>query len=154
VLVTRCANNYGPYQHPEKLIPRFVTDLLDRRPVPLYGDGHQVRDWVHVADHCRGVALALTGGRVGEVYHVGGDTELSNRDLTGLLLAACGADWDLVEHVTDRKGHDRRYALDDTKIRTELGYAPKVDFASGLAATIAWYRDNPEWWRPLRRDER
>jgi dTDP-glucose 4,6-dehydratase len=153
VLVTRCANNYGPYQHPEKLIPRFVTNLLDGRPVPLYGDGLQVRDWVHVDDHCRGVALALTGGRVGEVYHIGGGTELSNRDLTGLLLAACGAGWEMVETVTDRKGHDRRYALDDTKIRTELGYAPTVDFAAGLAATIAWYRDNPGWWRPLRRDE-
>ena len=153
VLVTRCANNYGPYQHPEKLIPRFVTNLLEGSTVPLYGDGEQVREWVHVDDHCRGVALALTGGRTGEVYHIGGDTELSNRDLTGLLLAACNAGWDMVDAVSDRKGHDRRYSLDDTKIRTELGYAPAVEFAAGLAETITWYRDNPDWWRPLRRDE-
>jgi dTDP-glucose 4,6-dehydratase len=153
VVVTRCANNYGPYQHPEKLIPRFVTNLLTGRPVPLYGDGHHVRDWLHVDDHCRGVALALTGGRPGEVYHVGGGTELSNKQLTGLLLEALGAGWDQVVHVEDRKGHDRRYALDDTKIRTELGYVPRTGFAAGLAATVAWYRDNAEWWRPLRRDE-
>jgi dTDP-glucose 4,6-dehydratase len=153
VLVTRCANNFGPYQHTEKLIPRFVTNLLDGRPVPLYGDGSHVRDWLHVQDHCRGVALALTGGRPGEVYHIGGGTELSNRELTGLLLAACGAGWDSVVHVEDRKGHDQRYALDDTKIRTELGYRPEVDFAAGLAATVIWYRDNAQWWRPLRRDE-
>ncbi len=153
VVVSRCANNYGPYQHPEKLIPRFVTNLLDGRPVPLYGDGSQVRDWVHVDDHCRGVALALTGGRPGEVYHVGGGTELTNKQLTGLLLAAFDAGWDSVVHVEDRKGHDQRYALDDTRIRTELGYRPRVDFAVGLAATVAWYRDHPEWWRPLRRDD-
>jgi dTDP-glucose 4,6-dehydratase len=153
VVVIRCANNYGPYQHPEKLIPRFVTNLLDGRSVPLYGDGGQVRDWLHVHDHCRGLALALTGGRTGEVYHVGGGTELTNKQLTGLLLAACGAGWEMVQHVEDRKGHDRRYALDDTKLRTELGYQPQTDFANGLAATVAWYRDHPEWWRPLRRDD-
>ena len=153
VVVSRCANNYGPYQHPEKLIPRFVTNLLDGRPVPLYGDGSHIRDWLHVDDHCRGVALALTGGRPGEVYHVGGGTELTNKQLTGLLLAACDAGWDSVVHVEDRKGHDQRYALDDTKIRTELGYRPRVDFAVGLSATVAWYRDHPEWWRPLRRDD-
>jgi dTDP-glucose 4,6-dehydratase len=153
VVVSRCANNYGPYQHPEKLIPRFVTNLLDGRPVPLYGDGSQVRDWVHVDDHCRGVALALTAGRPGQIYHVGGGTELTNKQLTGLLLAACDAGWDRVVHVEDRKGHDQRYALDDTKARTELGYRPRVDFAAGLAAAVAWYRDHPEWWRPLRRDD-
>jgi dTDP-glucose 4,6-dehydratase len=153
VVITRCANNYGPYQHPEKLIPRFVTNLLDGRPVPLYGEGDQVREWLHVDDHCRAVALALTGGRSGEVYHVGGSTELTNKRLTGLLLAACDAGWEQVRHVEDRKGHDQRYALDDSKIRTELGYRPRIDFAEGLAATVAWYRDNPQWWRPLRRDE-
>jgi dTDP-glucose 4,6-dehydratase len=153
VVVTRCANNFGPYQHPEKLIPRFVTNLLDGRTVPLYGDGGNVRDWLHVDDHCRGVALALTGGRPGEIYHVGGGTELTNKQLTGLLLDACGAGWDRVEYVTDRKGHDQRYALDDTKIRTELGYRPRTDFTAGLAATVDWYRRNPQWWRPLRRDE-
>ncbi|GAA2594304.1 dTDP-glucose 4,6-dehydratase [Winogradskya consettensis] len=149
VTVTRCANNYGPYQHPEKLIPRFVTNLLAGRTVPLYGDGAQVRDWVHVGDHCRGTALALQAGRPGEVYHIGGNKELTNKGLTALLLRACGADWDRVVHVEDRKGHDRRYALDDTKIRKELGYEPQVDFAAGLADTVQWYRDNEDWWRPL-----
>ncbi|MEV4708091.1 dTDP-glucose 4,6-dehydratase [Actinoplanes sp. NPDC049316] len=149
VTVTRCANNYGPYQHPEKLIPRFVTNLLEGRPVPLYGDGGQVRDWIHVADHCRGTALVLQQGRPGEIYHIGGNEELTNRDLTELLLEACGAGWDQVHHVEDRKGHDRRYALDDTRIREELGYRPQVDFREGLAETVQWYRDNPDWWRPL-----
>ena len=149
VTVTRCANNYGPYQHPEKLIPRFVTNLLAGRTVPLYGDGDQVRDWIHVDDHCRGTALVLREGRPGEIYHIGGNEELTNRELTGLLLEACGADWDRVRHVEDRKGHDRRYALDDTRIREELGYRPRVDFREGLAETVQWYRDNDDWWRPL-----
>ncbi|OJF12600.1 dTDP-glucose 4,6-dehydratase [Couchioplanes caeruleus] len=149
VTVTRCANNYGPYQHPEKLIPRFVTNLLEGRTVPLYGDGSQVRDWIHVDDHCRATALVLERGKPGEVYHVGGGQELTNRELTGLLLRACGADWDRVVQVEDRKGHDRRYALDDSRLRDELGYRPEVDFAGGLAATVRWYRDNPGWWRPL-----
>ncbi|GGM23899.1 dTDP-glucose 4,6-dehydratase [Micromonospora yangpuensis] len=150
VLVTRCSNNYGPYQHPEKLIPRFVTNLLDGLPVPLYGDGGNVREWLHVDDHCAGVAAVLAGGRPGEVYHVGGGTELTNRELTGLLLAACDAGWDRVEAVPDRKGHDRRYALDSTKIGTELGWRPRVDFTAGLAETVRWYRDNRTWWEPLR----
>jgi dTDP-glucose 4,6-dehydratase len=149
VVVTRCANNYGPYQHPEKLIPRFVTNLLAGGAVPLYGDGSQIRDWVHVDDHCRGLALALLDGVPGEVYHIGGNKELSNRDLTGMLLVECGAGWDRVVNVADRKGHDQRYALDDDRIRRELGYRPRVDFADGLAATVQWYRDNAEWWRPL-----
>jgi dTDP-glucose 4,6-dehydratase len=149
VVVTRCANTYGPYQHPEKLIPRFVTNLLTGRTVPLYGDGNQVRDWVHVDDHCRATALVLQQGRPGEVYHIGGDRELSNRELTGMLLEACGADWDRVVTVQDRKGHDRRYALDDERIRRELGYQPQVDFADGLARTVRWYREHTDWWRPL-----
>jgi dTDP-glucose 4,6-dehydratase len=149
VMVTRSANNYGPYQHPEKLIPRFITSLLADRTVPLYGDGSQVRDWVHVDDHCRGLELVLQGGTPGEIYHIGGTTELSNRDLTGKLLAECGAGWDRVVNVADRKGHDQRYALDDDRIRRELGYRPRVDFADGLAATVQWYRENPQWWRPL-----
>ena len=149
VVVTRSANNYGPYQHPEKLIPRFVTNLLEGRTVPLYGDGTQVRDWLHVDDHCRATALALLDGKVGEVYHVGGNRELTNRELTGMLLAACDAGWDRVVTVADRKGHDQRYALDDDRIRHELGYRPRVDFDSGLAKTVQWYRDNPDWWRPL-----
>jgi len=148
VVVARCANAYGPYQHPEKLIPRFVTNLLEGRTVPLYGDGGQVREWVHVDDLCRGTALALLEGKAGEVYHIGGNKELTNRELTAMLLDACGAGWDRVAPVEDRPGHDRRYALDDERIRRELGYRPRVDFGAGLAATVAWYRDNPDWWRP------
>lgn len=150
VVVTRCSNNYGPYQYPEKVIPLFVTNLLDGRPVPLYGDGGNVRDWLHVDDHCAGVQLVAERGRPGEVYHIGGGTELTNKELTARLLEACDAGWEMVEPVEDRKGHDRRYALDITKISRELGYAPRVDFADGLAATVAWYRENRAWWRPLR----
>jgi dTDP-glucose 4,6-dehydratase len=150
VVVTRCSNNYGPYQFPEKVIPLFVTNLLDGRKVPLYGDGGNIRDWLHVEDHCRGIQLALEKGRSGEVYHIGGGTELTNKELTGRLLAACGAGWDMVQPVTDRKGHDRRYALDITKIGEELGYAPQIGIEQGLATTVAWYRDNRAWWEPLK----
>jgi dTDP-glucose 4,6-dehydratase len=150
IVVTRCSNNYGPYQFPEKLIPLFVTNLLEGRDVPLYGDGENVRGWLHVRDHCRGIALVQQRGRSGETYHIGGGTELTNRELTGRLLEACDADWDRVVSVADRKGHDRRYALDITKISDELGYAPTVDFDSGLAETVRWYRDNPVWWNPLK----
>jgi len=118
--------------------------------VPLYGDGGNIRDWLHVSDHCRGIALVLDKGRPGEVYHIGGGTELSNRELTERLLAACGAGWDLVDWVPDRKGHDRRYALDITKISTELGYAPQVSLDEGLAATVRWYAENRDWWQPLK----
>jgi dTDP-glucose 4,6-dehydratase len=149
VVVTRCSNNYGPYQHPEKLIPRFVTNLLQGRPVPLYGAGSQIRDWLHVDDHCRAVAMVLQYGQPGEVYHVGGTVEISNRDLTGVLLDECGAGWDQVVNVTDRKGHDFRYALDDDKIRRDLGWRPHIEFTTGIADTVRWYRDHPGWWRPL-----
>ncbi|HEX6873573.1 MAG TPA: dTDP-glucose 4,6-dehydratase [Micromonosporaceae bacterium] len=150
VVVTRCSNNYGPYQFPEKVVPLFVTNLLDGLPVPLYGDGGNVRDWLHVEDHCRGIWLAAERGRGGEVYHIGGGTELTNKELTERLLEACGAGWDMVSYVPDRKGHDRRYALDISKSSAELGYAPTVTFDDGLAATVAWYRDNRSWWEPLR----
>jgi dTDP-glucose 4,6-dehydratase len=150
VVVTRCSNNYGPYQFPEKVIPLFVTNLLDGRKVPLYGDGGNMRDWLHVDDHCQGIQLVAHGGRAGEVYHIGGGTELTNKELTGLLLEACDAGWEMVEPVADRKGHDRRYALDISKISNELGYSPAVGFDEGLAATVAWYRDNRAWWEPLR----
>ncbi|MFE3167964.1 dTDP-glucose 4,6-dehydratase [Streptomyces sp. NPDC059224] len=150
VVVTRCTNNYGPYQFPEKVIPLFITNLLDGKQVPLYGDGRNIRDWLHVSDHCRGIDLVLQGGRAGDVYHIGGGTELSNHKLTGLLLDAVGAGWDRVEQVADRKGHDLRYSLDDGKIREELGYEPQVDFAAGLAATVSWYRENRSWWAPLK----
>jgi dTDP-glucose 4,6-dehydratase len=149
VVVTRCSNNYGPYQFPEKVIPLFVTNLIDGLPVPLYGDGLNVRDWLHVDDHCRGIQLVADGGRAGEVYNIGGGTELTNRELTERLLAACGADWSSVQPVTDRKGHDRRYSVDITKISTELGYAPAVSFETGLLDTVQWYRDHRDWWQPL-----
>ncbi|MEV5984509.1 dTDP-glucose 4,6-dehydratase [Streptomyces sp. NPDC052051] len=151
VVVTRCSNNYGRYQFPEKVIPLFITHLLDGRTVPLYGDGRNIRDWVHVSDHCRGIDLVLHGGEAGEVYHIGGGTELSNHKLTGLLLDAAGADWDRVVYVADRKGHDLRYSLDDSKIREQLGYVPHVSFAQGLAETVAWYRAHRTWWEPLKR---
>lgn len=151
VRVTRCSNNYGPRQFPEKVIPLFVTNLLDGLDVPLYGDGRNVRDWLHVEDHCHGIELVRAKGRPGEVYNIGGGTELSNKELTGLLLEACGAGWDRVERVPDRKGHDLRYSVDWSKARDELGYRPRHDFAAGLAATVAWYRDNRSWWEPLKR---
>jgi dTDP-glucose 4,6-dehydratase len=151
VCVTRCSNNYGPYQFPEKVVPLFVTNLLDGAPVPLYGDGLNVRDWLHVDDHCRGIQLVLEGGRPGEVYNIGGGTELTNRELTTLLLDACDATWESVEPVEDRKGHDRRYSVDISKISAELGYAPQVPFEQGLAETVRWYRENRTWWEPLKR---
>ncbi|MFF8022409.1 dTDP-glucose 4,6-dehydratase [Streptomyces sp. NPDC007896] len=150
VVVTRCTNNYGPYQFPEKVVPLFITNLIDGNTVPLYGDGRNLRDWLHVSDHCRGIDLVLHGGRAGEVYHIGGGTELSNHKLTGLLLDAVGAGWDRVEYVADRKGHDLRYSLDDSKIREQLGYTPQVSFTEGLAATVAWYREHRSWWEPLK----
>ncbi len=150
VRVTRCSNNYGPHQFPEKVIPLFVSNLLDGKKVPLYGEGLNVRDWLHVEDHCQGIELVRTKGRAGEVYNIGGGTELSNKELTGLLLEACGADWDRVERVEDRKGHDLRYSVDWSKIHDELGYTPKHDFTTGLADTVAWYRDNRAWWEPLK----
>ncbi|MEV0623495.1 dTDP-glucose 4,6-dehydratase [Nonomuraea sp. NPDC050404] len=146
VRVTRCSNNYGPYQFPEKVIPLFVTTLLDGGKVPLYGDGLNSRDWLHVTDHVAGIELVRQGGRPGEVYNIGGGTELTNRELTELLLRACGAGWGRVEFVEDRMGHDRRYSVQDTKIRVELGYHPAVDFEKGLAETVEWYRNNRSWW--------
>lgn len=151
VCVTRCSNNYGPYQFPEKVIPLFVTNLLDGGTVPLYGDGLNVRDWLHVDDHCRGIQLVLQGGRPGEVYNIGGGTELTNRELTEQLLAATGRDWSAVVPVEDRKGHDRRYSVDIGKIRGELGYEPRTPFDEGLASTVRWYADNRAWWEPLKR---
>jgi dTDP-glucose 4,6-dehydratase len=150
VVVTRCSNNYGPRQFPEKLIPLFVTNLIDGTKVPLYGDGMNVRDWLHVDDHCRGLLLAFEGGRAGEVYNIGGGLELTNRELTSRLLDLLGADDSKIEPSADRLGHDRRYSVDWSKIRDELGYAPQMDFNEGLAKTVQWYRDNETWWRPLK----
>lgn len=145
---TRCSNNYGPHQFPEKVIPLFVTNLIDGVKVPLYGDGLNVRDWLHVDDHCRGIALVVAEGQPGESYNIGGGLELSNRELTERVLEAMGADWSMVQPVEDRKGHDRRYSVNDGKLRA-LGYAPQHRFEEGLAETVAWYRDNEPWWRPL-----
>lgn len=150
VCITRCSNNYGPYQYPEKVIPLFVTNLVDGGTVPLYGEGTNVRDWLHVDDHCRGIHLVLEKGRVGETYNIGGGTELTNKELTALLLEATGTDWSRVEHVTDRLGHDLRYSVDISKIGAELGYRPEVPFEQGLAETVQWYRDNRAWWEPLK----
>ena len=150
VSVTRCSNNYGPRQYPEKVIPLFVSNLVDGKNVPLYGDGLNIRDWLHVDDHCQGIMLVMEGGRAGEVYNIGGGTELTNRELTTRLLSLCGYGEEMVQPVEDRLGHDRRYSVDCTKIREELGYVPKVPFEQGLADTVAWYQNNEAWWRPLK----
>lgn len=144
VVTTRCSNNYGPYQFPEKAIPLFITNLMDGLPVPLYGDGQNVRDWLHVDDHCRGITLALMKGRAGEVYNLGGGTELSNRELTQALLDLMGVGWEMVRNVQDRKGHDLRYSVDWSKASQGLGYAPKVPFQGGIQRTIAWYAERVE----------
>ncbi|MFL6140218.1 MAG: dTDP-glucose 4,6-dehydratase [Frankiaceae bacterium] len=148
VRITRGVNTYGPYQCPDKLVPLFVTRLLDGREVPLYGDGLHVRDWMHVADHCRAVQLVIERGEPGGTYNVGAGRELTNRELATRLLAACGAPADLVRHVEDRPGHDRRYGVDRSKI-ARLGHAPAVDLDEGLAATVRWYAARRDWWEPL-----
>ena len=135
--------------YPEKLIPLFTTNLLDGNKVPLYGDGQNVRGWIHVDDHCRGVQLVVEQGKPGFVYHINGDTELTNTELTRELLEICGAGWDMVTPVEDRKGHDRRYSLDDSVLRG-MGYAPRIPFAEGLRATVDWYAANRAWWEPLK----
>ncbi|UTR78443.1 dTDP-glucose 4,6-dehydratase [Streptomyces cavourensis] len=147
VSVSRCSNNYGPYQHTEKLIPLFTTRLLRGERVPLYGDGRNVREWLHVDDHCRAVHLILTRGRAGEIYNVGGGEELPNTAVVERLLELCGADASAVQRVADRPGHDLRYSLDGTKLREELGFEPRIPFAEGLPATVAWYRENPDRWQ-------
>jgi len=149
VIVTRASNNYGPYQFPEKLIPLFVTNLIDDIQVPLYGDGGNVRDWLHVDDHCRGVDAAIEKGVNGEVYNIGGGNEVKNVDLTHQLLSLLDKPTSLIRPVEDRQGHDRRYALDAGKLQ-RLGWAPQVPFAEGLAAAVAWYRENEWWWRPIK----
>ena len=146
---TRCSNNYGPYQFPEKVIPLFVTNLIRGRRVPLYGDGRNVRDWLHVDDHCQGIDIVVARGEAGAAYNIGGGEELSNVELTRAICAAMGVAWDdVVEHVPDRLGHDLRYSVDDSRLRA-LGYAPARTFADGLAETVAWYRGNEAWWAPL-----
>ncbi|MEU0957176.1 dTDP-glucose 4,6-dehydratase [Streptomyces niveus] len=148
--ITRCSNNYGPFQHPEKLIPLFVTNLLEARQVPLYGDGGNIREWLHVDDHCRGIHLVLQDGRAGEIYNIGGGNERTNRAITERLLEETGSGPEMIRHVADRKAHDLRYSIDDSKIRDELGYAPLTGFEEGLAATVDWYRDNVDWWKSVK----
>jgi dTDP-glucose 4,6-dehydratase len=146
-VITRCSNNYGQYQFPEKVMPLFITNIIEGKKVPLYGNGLNVRDWLHVDDHCRGIALALTKGRAGEVYNIGGGTELTNVELTHKILKAMGVGEELIQPVEDRKGHDLRYSVDISKINKELGYSPQVNFEEGLEQTINWYRNNEAWWR-------
>jgi len=152
VVVTRASNNYGPNQFPEKVIPLFITNALDNIPVPLYGDGLNVRDWLHVLDHCRALDLLIERGAPGEVYNVGGGNEVANVDLTHQILGLLDQPPSLIRPVPDRLGHDRRYALDTTKLRG-LGWVPEVPFDEGLAATVAWYRDNAWWWRPIKEQD-
>lgn len=149
-LITRCSNNYGPFHFPEKLIPLFITNLLEGRKLPVYGDGKNVRDWLHVDDHCRGIYLVLTNGVSGEIYNIGGGSELSNLEITNIILSEMHLDNSHIEYVEDRKGHDFRYSVDWTKINGELGYEPQVKFEDGLRETIEWYRNNRSWWKPLK----
>ena len=150
--ITRGSNTYGPRQYPEKLVPLFVTNALDGQPLPVYGDGRQIRDWLHVEDHCAGIELVLREGVAGEVYNVGGGNECENVEITRRIVELTGADPALVRHVTDRPGHDRRYSLDSSKLRA-LGWGPRRAFDEGLAETVAWYRDNRSWWEPIKSGE-
>lgn len=151
IRITRCSNNYGRNQFPEKVIPLFVTNLIDNKKVPIYGSGLNVRDWLHVDDHCSGIYLALMNGSAGEIYNIGGGTELTNIELTRKIIRILGRDESSIEYVEDRKGHDIRYSVDITKISNELGYSPKISWEDGLRETIDWYLENEAWWRPLKR---
>ena len=150
VRITRCSNNFGIYQYPEKVIPLFITNLMEGKKVPLYGDGLNVRDWLHVDDHCRGIQLVIDKGRAGQIYNIGGGTELSNIDLTNMIIAAMGATTASIEPVEDRKAHDRRYSVDITKIHNELGYEPQCTLHDTLSDIVAWYKNNEQWWKPLK----
>jgi dTDP-glucose 4,6-dehydratase len=152
VIVTRASNNYGPYQFPEKIIPLFVTNAIDDIPVPLYGDGRNVRDWLHVEDHCRAIDLLLERATNGDVYNIGGGNDVMNIDVTHRILAALDKPTTLIKPVADRQGHDRRYCLDTTKLRS-LGWTPQVAFEEGLTATVEWYRRNDWWWRPIKEND-
>jgi dTDP-glucose 4,6-dehydratase len=154
VVITRCSNNYGPYHFPEKLIPLFITNLIEGQKVPVYGNGMNVRDWLHVDDHCRGIHKVLMNGRSGEIYNIGGGRELTNNEITDLILKAMGADESSVEYVADRKGHDLRYSVNWNKINQELDYEPQVKFEDGLGHTIEWYKNNREWWEKLKNGNR
>lgn len=153
VLITRCSNNYGPHQFPEKLIPLFVTNLIEGRKVPLYGDGMNVRDWIHVEDHCEAILTVLEKGEPGRVYNIGGDCEMPNIEIARRILSRLGKDESSIQYVTDRPGHDRRYAMDNTRITTELGWRPRVGFEQGIADTIDWYVANQSWWQRIKSGE-
>ncbi|MHB1193089.1 MAG: dTDP-glucose 4,6-dehydratase [Longimicrobiales bacterium] len=153
VVVTRCSNNYGPYQFPEKLVPLMITHAMEDRALPVYGDGLYVRDWIQVTDHCRGIVAAAEGGRAGRVYNFGGDAERTNLTVVKAILRALGKPEDRVEHVKDRKGHDRRYAIEFSRAETELGWRPSVTFEEGLADTVRWYLENDTWWRRVKSGE-
>ena len=150
VRITRCSNNFGIYQFPEKVIPLFITNLIDGGKVPLYGDGLNIRDWLHVDDHCRGIELVIQGGRSGEVYNIGGGTELTNLELTSLILSTFDVGDEMIQPVADRLGHDRRYSVDWSKIRNELGYQPTKSLQSNITEIADWYRSHESWWRPLK----
>ena len=150
IIVTRSSNNFGPYQYPEKLIPLFVTNLLEGQKVPIYGDGSNSRDWLHVDDHCRGIHLAVLKGEAGEIYNIGGGTELTNIEMTGLILRQLGKTAAEIEFVEDRIGHDFRYSVDITKAERLLGYKPLVNLLDGLSQTIEWYKSHESWWKPLK----
>jgi dTDP-glucose 4,6-dehydratase len=151
IRITRCSNNFGSHQYPEKMIPLFITNLIDGLKVPLYGDGQNIRDWLHVSDHCRGVDLVAQRGRSGEIYNIGGGTELTNLELTHRLLEQFSRGEDFIEPVEDRLGHDRRYSVDWTKIQRELGYTPLRSIEVDLPEIVYWYRSNEQWWRPLKK---
>lgn len=150
VNITRCSNNYGPYQFPEKLIPLMVSNAMEGKKLPIYGDGKNIRDWLYVTDHCRAIDLVLRKGEPGEVYNVGGHNERNNNEIVHLIVKHLGASEDLIEYVKDRLGHDRRYGIDPTKIETELGWKPKYTFDTGIIKTIDWYTSHEDWWRPLK----
>jgi dTDP-glucose 4,6-dehydratase len=150
VVVTRCSNNYGPFHFPEKLIPLFITNLIQGKKIPLYGKGNNIRDWLHVDDHCRGIYAALISGKPGEIYNIGGGTELSNLEITYLILEKMRSEKSAIEFVEDRKGHDLRYSVDWSRAQNELGYEPEVAFEEGLSQTVEWYKQNENWWKPLK----
>jgi dTDP-glucose 4,6-dehydratase len=150
VVITRCSNNYGPYQFPEKLIPLFVTNLHTDKKVPVYGDGLNVRDWIHVEDHCRAILTVLERGQAGQIYNVGGNSERTNLQITNKLIELLGKDESSIEHVKDRLGHDRRYAIDNSKIKAELGWQPQINFERGLKDTVDWYIAHESWWQDIK----
>ena len=150
VTISNCSNNYGPYQFPEKLLPLFITNLIDSKKVPVYGKGQNIRDWIHVIDHCEAIDLILHKGKIGETYCVGGNAELTNMQITKMILNEFGFGEEMITYVEDRKGHDFRYAIDFSKITSELGWTPKHNFESGLKETIKWYKENEKWWRSLK----